>query len=171
MNKIYFDNTNIFVVENFLTESELKYFDEKIKNAKWDQPMILGKKEWTAWSYNFEKIDESVTATIIERIESLFTEKYKWNGSHVIQRIQIGDGLAEHDDNPIDQGNSVGIAIYINDNFDGGEIYYPNLGLINRPIRGSLICHPGNLEYTHGVKTVLKNDRYILASYGKLLVD
>lgn len=146
----------------------MAYFDEKIKNAKWDI-----EQRWYPWNYNVEPIDKEVTDRIIDRIQSLFPEKYSWMGSHIIQRIRDGHGMDEHLDksNLIEQQNSVGVAIYINDNFDGGEIYYPNLNISYKPLRGALICHPGTSEYKHGVKTTLGNDRYILSSYGLKVVD
>ena len=91
----------------------------------------------------------------------------------MIQRITQGNGLDEHLDKSDleEQENSVGVAIYLNDNFDGGEIYYPNLGISYKPLRGALICHPGTAKYMHGVNKVLGNDRYILSSYGLKAVD
>jgi hypothetical protein len=166
--KIYFEDTDIFVVENFLTKETLTYFDEKIKNAKWDL-----EQQWYPWSFNVEKIDQDVTDRIINRIQSLFENQYSWMGSHIIQRIKDGSGMDLHLDKSDveEQNNSVGIAIYINDNFDGGEIHYPNLGISYKPVRGSLICHPGSAEYTHGVNKTIGNDRYILSSYGLKAVD
>ena len=168
MIKKYLNNTEIFVVENFLTSQDLQYFDEKIKNAKWDI-----EQRWYPWSYNVENVDEEVTKSILNKVQSLFEEKYSWNGSHIIQRIRAGHGMDEHLDKSDleEQENSVGVAMYINDNFDGGEIYYPNLEISYKPLRGALICHPGTAKYMHGVKTVSGNDRYILSSYGLKAVD
>ncbi len=166
--KIYFEDTDIFVVENFLTQETLAYFDEKIKNAKWDL-----EQKWYPWSFNVEKIDKDVTDRILNRIQSLFEDRYSWVGSHIIQRIKEGSGMDLHLDrtNFTEQQDSVGVTIYINDNFDGGEIFYPNFNISYKPVRGSLICHPGTSEYKHGVKTVSKNNRHILASYGLKTVD
>jgi len=166
--KKYFKDTDIFVIENFLSNKELDYFENKIKNAKWDI-----EQRWYPWNYNVEPIDEEVTNKIINRIQSLFTQKYYWMGSHIIQRIRDGNGMDEHLDKSdlLEQQNSMGVAIYLNDNFEGGEIYYPNLNISYKPLRGALICHPGTIEYTHGVKTVSGNDRYILSSYGLKAVD
>ena len=168
MIKKYFKDTDIFVVENFLTKDTLDYFDEKTKNAKWDI-----EQRWYQWNKNVEPISQEVTDRVIDRIQSLFEQKYTWNGSHIIQRIREGSGMDVHLDrsNFVEQQNSVGVAVYLNDNFDGGEIYYPNLDISYRPVRGSLICHPGTSEYKHGVKTILGNDRYILSSYGLKAVD
>ena len=168
MIKKYFKDTDIFVVENFLTKDTLDYFDEKTKNAKWDI-----EQRWYQWNKNVEPISQEVTDRVIDRIQSLFEQKYTWNGSHIIQRIREGSGMDVHLDrsNFVEQQNSVGIAVYINDNFDGGEIYYPNRNLSYKPVRGSLICHPGNAKYTHGVNKVIGNDRYILSSYGIKAVD
>lgn len=168
MIKTYLQDTEIFVVENFLTQESLDYFDEKIKQSKWNL-----EQDWEPWSYNVERIDQEVTDRILDRIQSLLTEKYSWLGCHMIQRITQGNGLDEHLDKSDleEQENSVGVAIYLNDNFDGGEIYYPNLGISYKPLRGALICHPGTAKYMHGVNKVLGNDRYILSSYGLKAVD
>ena len=161
--KKYFKDTDIFVIENFLSNEDLGYFDNKIKNAKWDI-----EQRWYPWSYNVEDIDQEVTKSIIDKVQSLFEEKYNWMGAHIIQRIKDGSGLDVHLDrtNFTEQQNSVGVTIYINDDFDGGEIFYPNFNISYKPVRGSLICHPGTSEYKHGVKTVSKNNRHILSSYG-----
>jgi hypothetical protein len=163
MIKKYFKDTNIFVVENFLNKKDLDYLDSKIKNAKWDV-----EQQWYQWNYNVEHIDEHITKLIIDRAQNLFENEYSWMGGHVIQRIKIGSSMDVHLDrtNFTEQKNSVGVAIYINDDFDGGEIFYPEINISYKPVRGSLICHPGSSEYKHGVTSVSKNDRHILSLYG-----
>lgn len=52
-----------------------------------------------------------------------------------------------------------GCILYVNDNFDGGELYYENLGIVYDPVPGQLIIHPGTKEYTHGVNKATNGSR------------
>lgn len=60
-----------------------------------------------------------------------------------------------------------GAIIYLNDNFIGGELYYPSLNITVKPQPGMLAVHPGTLKYLHGVKPVVGNTRYTLTSFFK----
>lgn len=60
-----------------------------------------------------------------------------------------------------------GAIIYLNNNFIGGELYYPKLNIIIKPEPGMLVIHPGNLLFLHGVKPVIGNTRFTLTSFFK----
>lgn len=54
--------------------------------------------------------------------------------------------------------------IYLNDDYEGGEIYFPNLEFSYKPKKGDAIIFPCNTEeYNHGVKTVTAGTRYTIA--------
>lgn len=55
-------------------------------------------------------------------------------------------------------------VLYLNDSYEGGELYFPNLDYSYAPKMGDLVIFPANDEkYLHGVKTVLNGNRYTLA--------
>lgn len=60
-----------------------------------------------------------------------------------------------------------GAIIYLNNDFIGGELYYPNLDITVKPEAGMLAVHPGTLTFLHGVKPVIGNTRYTLTSFFK----
>lgn len=60
-----------------------------------------------------------------------------------------------------------GLVLYINDDYEGGEIYYPNLQLAIKPKAGSLVIHPGNSTYLHGVSPVTAGIRYVTTAFSK----
>lgn len=55
--------------------------------------------------------------------------------------------------------------IYLNDEYEGGQIYFPTKGIQPVVKPGTLAFFPGTLEFTHGVKPVTKGMRYTIASF------
>lgn len=55
--------------------------------------------------------------------------------------------------------------IYLNDDYEGGETYFPGLGLRVKPERGSLIIFGSGPEYVHGVTKVRGGKRYTYAGW------
>jgi len=60
-----------------------------------------------------------------------------------------------------------GSILYWNDDFEGGELSYVNLGIDYKPVAGDLVFHPGTIEYTHGVKDVTSGIRYSSTTFIK----
>ena len=56
-------------------------------------------------------------------------------------------------------------VIYLNDDYDGGTIYFPNLNIELKPLPGTLITFPGTLRYLHGVRRVTGGMRHTIASF------
>jgi hypothetical protein len=60
---------------------------------------------------------------------------------------------------------SHGIVIFITDNFDGGEIVYVNKDISIKPKAGSLLVHPGNIDYAHAVNKFYNGERIVYAAF------
>jgi hypothetical protein len=58
-----------------------------------------------------------------------------------------------------------GAIIYLNDDYSGGETYYPEHNVSIRPEVGKLAVHPGDPNHLHGVSKVEGGMRYTLASF------
>ncbi len=74
-----------------------------------------------------------------------------------------GTNQKEHTDN----GNDFTAIIYLNDDYEGGELNFPSLELSIKPIKGSLIIWPGNL--THSISTVSSGTRYTMPIFFKAI--
>lgn len=55
---------------------------------------------------------------------------------------------------------TLGALIYLNDDYDGGEIYFPEHDILIKPKYGDLVIFP--CHFLHEVKQVLLNDRYTI---------
>jgi len=56
-------------------------------------------------------------------------------------------------------------VIYLNDDYGGGEIHFPNLGIELKPSARTLIIFPGTLFFLHGVRRVTHGMRHTIASF------
>jgi hypothetical protein len=56
-------------------------------------------------------------------------------------------------------------VIYLNDKYDGGEFYFPNLGVQLKPVTGTLIAFTGGVKHLHGVRKVSGATRYTMPGW------
>jgi len=57
------------------------------------------------------------------------------------------------------QRDYTGLA-YLNDDFKGGELVFPNLDVVITPKPGLLVAFPSNHKFVHAVRKVLSGKRY-----------
>lgn len=59
----------------------------------------------------------------------------------------------------------VSILMYLNDDYDGGQIEFTKLGLTLKPKAGMLLAFPSYLEFEHKVHPVTRGVRYNIVSW------
>lgn len=57
------------------------------------------------------------------------------------------------------------VLAYLNDDYEGGDLYFPDHGVAIKPKRGSIITFPGNAHYIHGVKPTTSGIRYTISQW------
>lgn len=139
----------------FLSENELKGINLLIKNIK-----EKVKNETEKLFHLTLKEDDNIntphneTFYILKRHENFVTDihcdnfgddknlKYMWNGY-----------LAN--------------LIYLNDNYTGGELYFPEYDLTIKPKKGMLISFPGNFFNRHGIFPAIGDGRFAMSIFLK----
>lgn len=58
----------------------------------------------------------------------------------------------------------VAANLYLTDDFEGGELYFPSRDVKIKPKAGQLILFPGGHEYSHGVAPITAGQRIVLFS-------
>lgn len=57
-------------------------------------------------------------------------------------------------------------VLYLNDNYSGGELYFPNQDFLYKPKAGDIVTFPsGGTEYMHSVNRVTEGKRYTMAMW------
>jgi hypothetical protein len=62
-------------------------------------------------------------------------------------------------------GASMSVVYFLNDDFAGGELVFPELDLIVKPEAGTLVCFPSDHNYVHGVNPVTSGHRYTVVTW------
>lgn len=55
---------------------------------------------------------------------------------------------------------TISTILYLNDDYNGGELYFPYPDILIKPSAGSLIIFPSNFIYAHEVKSIKSGIRY-----------
>ena len=55
--------------------------------------------------------------------------------------------------------------VWLNDAYEGGEVYFPRLDLIVKPARGMLLAFTGGWHHDHGVSRVLNGERLTMQAF------
>ncbi|MFT7184695.1 MAG: putative 2-oxoglutarate/Fe(II)-dependent dioxygenase YbiX [Pseudohongiellaceae bacterium] len=58
------------------------------------------------------------------------------------------------------------ILIYLNDDFEGGELKFPWLNYQYRPVAGDLVFFPSNHLFSHESMPIISGNKYALVSWG-----
>ena len=94
-------------------------------------------------------------------VESLFVARLLSGDSHVAhadnERREQGRWIPNH----TPKRDYTGLA-YLNDDFTGGELVFPDLDVVIAPKPGLLVGFPSNHKFVHAVPKVLSGRRYSL---------
>ena len=113
-----------------------------------------------------------VNSKLGEAVKLVFDKNVSPSSIHA-QRWQKGSFANPHSDNTDTDGNLiddlanlkyVGI-LYLNDNYVGGELYFPDHEIEIRPNPGSMYIFSGGTDNIHGVKEITDGVRYSLVSF------
>lgn len=185
MNVIKLDN-NILVYENFITDDEQKkllsyaketdelhWLEVKRKNEDLLKKNIdeYNKylkyiEDWDKTTLTMDKDKHYLVNDIKNRCQKVIGDDLLITKDiYRVKRLTDQRSISPHFDDSQNFLLMLGIVIYLNDDFDGGEIYYTNQNISYKPKAKSMIIHPATQEYTHGVNKVVGNTRYALAFF------
>jgi hypothetical protein len=70
-----------------------------------------------------------------------------------------------HDTSDGDPFLKFSLVTYLNDDYEGGEIEFPNKGIKLKPKAGSIIIFPSIYPYEHASKKIKKGQKYMTTSF------
>lgn len=182
---------NIVAIENFMTEYELETLTNFSKNnTVWDVTethynedgvVIYDSGYWdhrVATAPTLEKANPEIPEIIKgmqlrlkERVDAFFNVDAHPTSPAIVRWLP-GQRQQPHADKELHEGENRGkpndfpyydIAglFYINDDYEGGELYFPNQGIQFKPKAGAAYFFPGDMNYIHGVTEIKSGIRYV----------
>lgn len=150
----------IYEIKNFLTEKEINIFMSSVTNDGFVQshPGNIVK------DLNKDSLD--CIPNISNRIMSYFKNANSHTKINKIRRLNPGEFMAAHiDEGYPDSKEKIvfGVVVYINDDFNGGELFYTDLDIKIKPVKASIVIH--NAQFKHEVLPVIDGSRYSLTTF------
>ena len=71
--------------------------------------------------------------------------------------------MLPHNDGGVGLEPAFTALLWFNEDFDGGELEFPDLNLIIKPETASVLVFPSVLQ--HGVKTLISGERFVTSAY------
>jgi len=174
------DLSNIHIVEDFLTEEEQKQYADYIENiTNWNgvQHYAWSNRIHNAVAFTGDRI-QPLMKTVFDRMKTIIEETLPIKvtpNNPSIARWRPGDGQAPHADKQETDGRpnccpdyDISSIVYLNDEYEGGEIYFPNQEFKVKPPKKTLIFFPGDVHFLHGVTTVTSGHRYTIPVFWKV---
>jgi hypothetical protein len=132
----------ILEIDDFISDEYCRalidYMEESGQNWTGDRPEI------TEQCFDGTELLDFV----YEGIEKLFnSEIYQVRRFNAVQRALYGNGLDLHADTEGNADIKFSTILYLNDDFIGGYLVYPQQKLAIKPKPGKLVVHSGNISH------------------------
>lgn len=182
---------NIVAIEGFMTEEELTLLNNFARaNETWDVTETHYNEDGTViydsgyWDHRVatapilnsiapevSKAIKGMQKRLKERVDSFFNLDAHPTSPAIVRWLP-GQRQQPHADKELHEGENRGkpndfpyydIAglFYINDDYEGGELYFPNQGIQFKPKAGAAYFFPGDMNYIHGVTEIKSGIRYV----------
>jgi hypothetical protein len=186
-------------IENFITEEEINQLNSYVRaNSDWDLTQTRYNEDGTViyestyWDnrvatyptimrnnpHIVEVIQDIVKRLKVE-IDNFFSVDAKPTSPALVRWLP-GQYQHPHADKEMHEGENAGkpnnfpwydiaTIVYLNDDYDGGELYFPIQGIEFKPKRGGVYFFPGDKNYVHGVREILVGTRYTCPFFWTIL--
>jgi Rps23 Pro-64 3,4-dihydroxylase Tpa1-like proline 4-hydroxylase len=102
-------------------------------------------------------------------IEKEYCKKYKINPKehdvYYILKYNKDNFFNNHIDDSASFPRTVSVLYYLNDDYEGGEIEFPEFNIKYKPKSNSAILFPSNYLYYHNVSPIISGERYVIVSW------
>ena len=190
---------NIVALEDFMTEEELVRLNSFIRNNEnWDYTETHYNENGTVtydadyWANRvatyptiekgdpeIPKLIEKMVARLKIEVDNFFSVDASPTSPAMVRWLP-GQLQMPHADKELHTGPDAGKPndfpyydlaglFYINDDYEGGELYFPNQGIQFKPKAGAAYFFPGDKNYIHGVTQITSGIRYTVPFFWTIM--
>jgi hypothetical protein len=171
----------VYVIEDVLDEKNLEEIIFYLKNT----PVTFDETGYSPYGV-YAGGGSPILANLLEpnysKIKNIIESSFNCNvydeGVSSVVELKTGDSMPVHLDHGSSLNESVGLktgaghptrdissVLYYNDDYEGGEIYFPNQDLLIKPKPGMFICFPAKDEFPHQVREIKSGYRWCSTNF------
>lgn len=154
-------NFNNALKEGIIDNSEFKLDYNNRLTSSIDVPYSINTEN------KFTKIFRETFDPIEQNYMSLFGINLRSHNPYKILKYDIGGKFNNHMDDGGGNFRRVSTVYYLNDNYEGGELCFPQFNIELKPEAGDMIIFPSSYVYSHNVNPVKRGTRFSIASWLK----
>ena len=174
--------SKIYIIENFVDQKSLDIIINYLNNTE----VTFDPTGYSPFGVYMQDENNNDLIEVFKKnylkakaiIEDSFSCKVYEEGMGSVVELKAGDFMPLHFDHGSSENKSVGLktgagnpsrdissVLYYNDNYEGGEISFPNQDLIIKPKPGMFICFPATDEFPHQVKEIKSGYRWCSTAF------
>jgi hypothetical protein len=161
--------SQIHHIEGFMNPEDAKtIYDHAVKFDSSFNMHGNNEKEFKVYTYHEIEANEKSVLNLMQdyayrvydHVLKTYGEPFEPFNPHKthIARFEEGHGMHDHFDSS--RPNDIATLVYLNENYEGGEIYFPDYNISIKPKPGDLLCFPDQPRFVHGVKPITSGTRY-----------
>lgn len=120
-------------------------------------------EEFRKINNRFFDITYAATTDYVKRFAGDFT--FYYNEGFNLLKYQTGQEYQAHFDGLTGSGRSVSPILYLNDDYEGGQIEFVNFNISIKPKAGMLVLFPANFAYRHIAHPVTSGTKYAIVTW------
>lgn len=141
-------------------------YNQEMKDYRDCVDLKIGPYHWDYITPEFEEVKkcyEDVESSIrycVNHYESMYNFKMDYMEAINFVRYSPGQHFSVHADHGFSYSCTLSSIAYINDDYEGGELWFPYLDIEFKPEAGDIVLFPSTYIYAHAAKKVLKGYKY-----------
>lgn len=117
-------------------------------------------------NYNTKFVDNEEHGLVVHKINSFTDPHIDIIENNLVGNIP-GNVEPEYKDWKDAWDGYLACNLYLNDDYEGGEVYFPERNYSFKPKANSLVTWPGNKYFIHGIRITKKSNRYVYGTFIK----
>jgi predicted 2-oxoglutarate/Fe(II)-dependent dioxygenase YbiX len=163
------------ITESHVNENGTVIYDANV----WADRVCTAKSMEISHDPEIKQVVEGLIVRLKKEVDKFFDVNVQATGPAIV-RWPIGTRQDPHADKELHEGPDAGTPndfphydiasiFYFNEDYEGGELYFPIQGIEFKPTAGSAYFFPGDKYYVHGVRPILSGNRFTSPFFWNIL--
>lgn len=154
--------TEPLIINNFINEEECNIIVDSINNCSEEHLIInVGPRKSSLNDPNLKLVE--LVQKYLDKIKSICNIDTLYVAEYLVTLSHPGMDMEVHDDTEDKEHFVISAVLYANNDFEGGDIFFPTINLTHSPKMGDIAIFPsGGEKSLHGVKKITSGKRYAM---------